>query len=128
MSTFGWFALIVLPVLGGLIAWAGDVIGYRLGKSRRSLFGLRPRSTARLVGIVVGVALPLVGVTTALLGSRDARDAVFHIDELRREQSQLTRQNQSLRQQIQTAHQQADTLSGSSGRNSRFLRIKGSAT
>ena len=30
--------VISLLVLGGFIAWAGDVIGYRLGKSRRSLF------------------------------------------------------------------------------------------
>jgi len=109
MSTFGWFALIILPVLGGLIAWAGDVIGYRLGKSRRSLFGLRPRTTARLVGVVVGVALPLVGVGTALLGSRDARDAVFHVDELRREQAALTQQNEQLTGQITTARAQAGT-------------------
>jgi uncharacterized protein (DUF3084 family) len=109
MSTFGWFSLVILPVLGGLIAWAGDVIGYRLGKSRRSLFGLRPRTTARLVGVTVGVALPLVGVGTALLGSRDARDAVFHIDELRREQATLTQQNQQLNAQIQTARTQAVT-------------------
>ena len=34
MSVFTLLALIVLPILGGLIAWAGDIIGYRLGKSR----------------------------------------------------------------------------------------------
>lgn len=96
MSTFGWFALVILPVLGGLIAWAGDVIGYRLGKSRRSLFGLRPRTTARLIGVAVGVALPLIGVGTALLGSRDARDAVFYIDELRQQQADLIRENREL--------------------------------
>jgi len=109
MSTFGWFALVLLPVLGGLIAWAGDVIGYRLGKSRRSLFGLRPRVTARLIGVGVGVALPLIGVGAALLGSSDARDAIFHISELRQHQVELTAQNQRLeaRQQRTMAQAQA---------------------
>ncbi|MCD6350736.1 MAG: DUF3084 domain-containing protein, partial [Armatimonadetes bacterium] len=60
MTAFFAATLIVLPVLGALIAWLGDVIGYRLGRSRRSLFGLRPRTTARVVGVVVGAALPLV--------------------------------------------------------------------
>lgn len=115
MSTFGLFAFLVLPILGGLIAWAGDVIGYRLGKSRRSLFGLRPRSTARVVGLAVGVALPLFGLLTALAGSSDARDALLHIDSLRREQDQLQRDNaalqahnSSLQTQIASTQKQAD--------------------
>ena len=107
MSTFGWFALIVLPILGGLIAWAGDVIGYRLGKGRHSLFGLRPRTTARLIGIAVGVALPLVGVGAALLGSSEARDALFHIGELRQRQAELLQQNQDLEAQQQRTEAQA---------------------
>lgn len=109
MSTFGIFAIIILPILGGLIAWAGDVIGYRLGKSRRSLLGLRPRTTARLVGVTVGVLLPLVGLGTALLGSNDARDAILHIDQLRKEQARLTSQNSQLSEQISRARLQADT-------------------
>ncbi|MGE5530854.1 MAG: DUF3084 domain-containing protein [Bacteroidota bacterium] len=115
MSTFGLFAFIVLPVLGGFIAWAGDVIGYRLGKSRRSLFGLRPRRTARVVGVAVGVALPLFGLLTALVGSSEARDALLHIDSLRREQEHLQRdntalqtRNSSLQTQIASAQKQAD--------------------
>lgn len=107
MSTFGWFAIVILPVLGGLIAWAGDVIGYRLGKGRHSLFGLRPRSTARLIGVAVGVALPLVGVGAALLGSSEARDALFHIDELRQQEARLTAQNQELEARQERTQRQA---------------------
>lgn len=107
MSTFGLVALLVLPVLGGLIAWAGDVIGYRLGKSRRSLFGLRPRSTARLVGIAVGVALPLVGLGTALLGSSYARDAILRLDKLLQRQVQLSQENMLLEQRVQSARKEA---------------------
>lgn len=115
MSTIGWFALVVLPILGGLIAWAGDVIGYRLGKARRSLFGLRPRTTARLIGVGVGVLLPLIGVGTALLGSREVEDALFHLNELYDQRASLETRNQELaaetrqlEQQIKQARQQAD--------------------
>lgn len=106
MSTFGWFALIILPILGGLIAWAGDVIGYRLGKARRSLFGLRPRTTARVIGVAVGVLLPLISMWTASLGSRDVQDALFHLDALRRERTDLEGKNQHLAAQAQQLEQQ----------------------
>jgi uncharacterized protein (DUF3084 family) len=103
MSTFGVVALIILPILGGLIAWAGDVIGYRLGKSRRSLFGLRPRTTARMLGVAVGVLLPLLTFGFALAGSRYARQAVFELDRLQQQQQQLVRENEQLDRQIQEA-------------------------
>lgn len=109
MSIFGLVALVVLPVLGGLIAWAGDVIGYRLGKSRRSLFGLRPRTTARLIGIAVGVGLPLVGLGTALLGSQYARQALFELDQLIARQEQLQQQNRELESKVADARRDAQT-------------------
>jgi uncharacterized protein (DUF3084 family) len=107
MSIFGILALVLLPILGGLIAWAGDVIGYRLGKSRRTLFGLRPRSTARLVGVAVGVALPLVGLLAALAGSSSARDAILNLDRLRSEQKTLRQQNIDLDTRVSRARQDA---------------------
>lgn len=109
MSAFGIVAIIVLPILGGLIAWAGDVIGYRLGKSRRSLFGLRPRTTARLVGVAVGVGLPLVGLATALIGSGYARQALFQLDQLIARQDELQTQNRQLETRVSTAREQART-------------------
>ncbi|NPV47172.1 MAG: DUF3084 domain-containing protein [Armatimonadetes bacterium] len=109
MSAFGIVAIIVLPVLGGLIAWAGDVIGYRLGKSRRTLFGLRPRTTARLVGVAVGVGLPLVGLATALVGSGYARQALFELDHLIARQDELQTENRQLEARVRTAREQART-------------------
>lgn len=108
MSSNLFIALILLPVIGGLIAWAGDVIGYRLGKSRRTLFGLRPRSTARLVGIVVGGALPLAGLGFAMIVSQDARDAILRIKQLRQSAAELGQQNAQLTQDIVRARARAD--------------------
>ena len=96
MSTFTIVALVILPILGGFIAWAGDVIGYRLGKSRRTMLGLRPRTTARVIAIVVGVLLPAVTMFVAAVGSENVRMALFRRTELRRSVTQLKVENQQL--------------------------------
>ncbi len=96
MNTFLLVTLIVLPAAGALIAWLGDVIGYRLGKSRRTLFGLRPRSTARVIGVIVGAVLPLLGIGVAAVGSDQVRIALLHLDELRRHNRDLQADNDRL--------------------------------
>ncbi|HEY3397782.1 MAG TPA: DUF3084 domain-containing protein [Armatimonadota bacterium] len=106
MSIFTLLALIILPLLGGAIAWAGDVIGYRLGKSRRSLFGLRPRSTARLIAVVVGVVLPLVTMILAAVGSQEVRTALFRLTELQASNQQLQGENQLLTASVDRSRQE----------------------
>jgi len=117
VSAYTIIALIVLTATGGLIAWLGDIIGYRLGKRRSSLFGLRPRTTARVVGIVVGAALPLIGLGVAALGSSYVQDALFNIQHLRDQQRLLSVQVGDLhraatdaRANAEQAQQQAETL------------------
>ena len=96
MSLFTVIAFVLLPLLGGFIAWAGDVIGYRLGKTRRSLFGLRPRTTARLVGVLVGVLLPLLTMALAALGSSYVRTALFELSQLQHSRDALLESNAGL--------------------------------
>jgi len=105
MSTYTIVAFIVLPIAGGVIAWLGDVIGYRLGKRRSSLFGLRPRLTARAIGVAVGIILPLGGLGMAAAGSQYARLALFHLDDLNKEQQRLRMNNQNLSRQVAQAKQ-----------------------
>jgi len=92
VSAYTIIALMILVATGGVIAWLGDIIGYRLGKRRSSLFGLRPRTTARVVGIAVGAALPLIGLVVAALGSSYVQDALFNIQHLRDQQQSLSEQ------------------------------------
>lgn len=96
MSIFTLLALVILPILGGFIAWAGDIIGYRLGKSRRSLLGLRPRSTARFVAVLVGVVLPVVTMIVAAAGSENVRIALFRLTELKQQRAELEEKNTQL--------------------------------
>ncbi|MFO7946368.1 MAG: DUF3084 domain-containing protein, partial [Armatimonadota bacterium] len=96
MPAYAIVVFVGLSVLGGLIAWAGDVIGYRLGKSRSSIFGLRPRATARLVGVILGAFLPLTGLVVAMLVSPMAKTALLKLDYLTRETLNLQQTNKNL--------------------------------
>ncbi len=72
MEAYTTYLFAILAVVGGVIAWLGDVIGARLGKRRRTLFGLRPDPALwRLVREqgLSGDALDL--------GAGDGRHAVF---------------------------------------------------
>ncbi len=109
MSAYTIIALIILVATGGLIAWLGDIIGYRLGKRRSSLFGLRPRTTARVVGIAVGATLPLIGLAVAALGSSYVRDAAFRLQYLRDQEVHLTDQVRFLNEQTSQAQAAAET-------------------
>jgi len=108
VSAYTIIGLIVLVVTGGVIAWLGDIIGYRLGKRRSSLFGLRPRTTARVVGIAVGAALPLIGLAVAALGSSYVQDALFNIQHLRDQQQRLSIQVAELHGDATRARGEAD--------------------
>ncbi len=63
----GWtaLALIMTVLMGGIIAYNGDLIGRKYGKRRLSLFNLRPKHTAILITSITGVFIS--GITTAAL-------------------------------------------------------------
>jgi len=108
VSAYTIIALIILVATGGLIAWLGDIIGYRLGKRRSSLFGLRPRTTARMVGIAVGATLPLIGLAVAALSSSYVQVALFDIQHLRDQEVRLTDQVRNLNVQTNQARTDAE--------------------
>ncbi len=90
-----------LVVIGAIVAWIGDALGARLGKQRASIFGLRPRQSARLVAVVIGALLPLIGLGVAMAGSEYARIAVLRLDRLLDRQKQLTGQVDDLQKNVE---------------------------
>ncbi len=115
-------ALVLLPIVGAAIAWAGDVIGSALGRSRRSAFGLRPRATARLVAVIVGAVLPPAGLAFAMAISEEARVAVLHLDELRQEAGRLSADNRRLETSVARARRQAAEADAKAGAAEQRLR------
>lgn len=101
MALYTILVFVGLGLLGALIAYLGDVIGLRMGKARSSLFGLRPRQTARVVAAVIGGLLPLLGLLAATIGSGYARIAVFELRSLLDQRKQLEARVDTLQDEVE---------------------------
>ena len=103
-----WLFLIFLLVLAGVIAYAGDVIGRRIGRKHYRLFGLRPRTTALIYAIGSGVLISLVSVLAfAALNSQALRN-ILEADSLRGEVGQLKGQVNPLRAEVKRSQNQLE--------------------
>ncbi|MBE3578050.1 MAG: DUF3084 domain-containing protein [Limnochordales bacterium] len=100
---YGVALIAVLIVMGGLIAYLGDLLGRRIGHQRLTLWGLRPRHTSIIITVIGGFVI--AGSTLGMLAaaSQDVRIALFHIKEiqieLRRSQDQLRQAQEQIRRQ-----------------------------
>ncbi|MEM9452426.1 MAG: DUF3084 domain-containing protein [Cyanobacteria bacterium P01_E01_bin.6] len=83
--TTGFVLIFSILILGGVIATAGDRIGMKVGKSRLSLFKLRPRQTATLITILTGgvISATTLGILFAM--SEQLRKGVFDLGEIQDE-------------------------------------------
>lgn len=90
-------AAILIPTLilvSGLVAFVGNLVGRSIGRRRLAIFGLRPRHTAQLITVITGMLITVVTLAVVLLVSNDARQALFHLQEVRR---QVAEQEEKLR-------------------------------
>ena len=92
----GWFMLIVLAVMGGLIAYLGDKIGSKVGKRKIKLMGLRPKYTSILVTIMTGISIAVVTLGVMSVLSENPRVALFGMNKLRQQQHVLEEQRDRL--------------------------------
>jgi uncharacterized protein (DUF3084 family) len=71
---YGPVLIAVLIVLGGVIAYAGDWIGRRVGRQRLTLFGLRPKHTSIVVAVITGVMVVGTTLATLIIVDNDFRE------------------------------------------------------
>jgi len=98
--------LLVLMVLAGFIAYAGDVLGTTVGRRRLSLFGWRPKRTGRVVGVAAGVLVMLSTMGVLSLAFRDATTVLLRSQQAARELDVLRGERTLLEQQVVTTEQQ----------------------
>ena len=92
-----WFILLSsVAVLGGIIAYAGDVVGRRVGRKHLRLFGLRPKTTGLIFAVGSGVLVAFLTVGTVALIARDTLETVSRAQEIRDERDQIKRDLESL--------------------------------
>jgi len=85
MFTFGVRIILLLLLIGGAVAIIGDYIGRAIGRRRLTIFSLRPRHTAFAVTILTGILIVFMTMGIILAVSRDARTALFGLEELRKD-------------------------------------------
>ena len=96
MGWYGLFLIAALIIVSGIIAYAGDVIGRRLGRRRLTLFGLRPRYTAVAMSVFAGMLIAAFTLICAMLASQNVRDAFLHVAEMRMENARLEKAERAL--------------------------------
>ena len=72
-----WILIVLLIFLGGLIAPFGDLLGTKIGKSRFSIFKLRPKKTATIVTIITGGFISSISIGLLILVSEEFRQRLF---------------------------------------------------
>ena len=80
---YGITLILTLAIMGGIIAFLGDRLGYKLGKKRLSIFGMRPRDTSTFMAVMGGILV--AGITLGALSvvSSDVRTALFGMEKLK---------------------------------------------
>jgi hypothetical protein len=68
---------LIIVLVSGLIAYVGDLVGRKMGRKRLTLFGLRPRYTAIVISVSVGMLIALLSLLATMAVSRQVREAFF---------------------------------------------------
>jgi uncharacterized protein (DUF3084 family) len=121
-----------LLVLGGVLSTLGDRLGSLVGKSRLSLFNLRPRKTAVLITVLTGSLISALSLGLMLLVSQQLRVGLFELDRiehrLRDSRTSLSRSQADLKRshsdllQAEKGRKQARQLLAEAERQARSLR------
>ena len=75
-----WLLLLSLVLGSAALAFLGDILGFKYGKQRISLFGLRPKYTSRLITAIMGGVIAVVVLAVLSVLSQDVRTALFSMN------------------------------------------------
>lgn len=91
---------LLVAVMAGCIAYMGNDLGKKIGKKKRSLFGLRPKHTSNLITALVGSLIATVTLTLVLIFSQEARYLLTGVDQLRARMIFLGKEVDKLQKQL----------------------------
>jgi uncharacterized protein (DUF3084 family) len=87
MHTFLNIAVII--IVAAVVATLGDRVGRVAAKRHVAFLGLRPRLAAAWIAVFTGMLIALATLGLVTLISRDAREMLFHFDEIKARETQL---------------------------------------
>lgn len=80
-----WFLILSLIFGSASLAILGDILGFKYGKQRISLFGLRPKYTSRLITAITGGMIAVIVLGVLSVFSQDVRTALFSMKYIRQQ-------------------------------------------
>ena len=102
-TDISWSLIVSLIVGSAALAYLGDVLGFKYGKQRISLFGLRPKYTSRLVTALTGVCISLTVLTVMSFFSQNVRTALFSMKYLQQQLREIHLEQQNSRVELEEA-------------------------
>lgn len=94
------FLIPLLILVSGLVAFIGNLVGRAIGRKRLTLLGVRPRYTAQIVTVLTGMMITVVTLAVVLIASQDARQALFHLQEVQQQTRELEAQIAAQQRQL----------------------------
>lgn len=101
MRELNWSLLGTLVVASAIVAWAGDILGMKLGKRRISFMKLRPKYTSRIISMLTGVGIAVVTLLAVSVTSESVRTALFSMRYVQSQITTLTAELQTNRASLQ---------------------------
>lgn len=96
-----WSLLGTLVVVSAVVAWAGDILGMKLGKKRISFMKLRPKYTSRVISVLTGIGIAIATLLAASVTSESVRTALFSMRYVQSQVTNLTAELQTNRDTLQ---------------------------
>jgi len=98
----GTLTILIVMIVSGVIAYVGDRVGHQVGRKRLTLFGIRPRYTSTIVAVGTGMLIALLALLLAVLFSQQVKTALFRMNQISLEISQLQAQKNDLESKVNT--------------------------
>ncbi len=98
----GTVTILIVMIVSGVIAYVGDRVGHQVGRKRLTLFGIRPRYTSTIVAVATGMLIALLAMLLAVFFSQQVKTALFRMNQISLQISQLQAQKNSLESKVNT--------------------------
>lgn len=122
LVSLGFLFVIVLG--GGASAFAADSLGWRIGKRRHSMFGMRPKHFARLVVTVTGALIPFFTILVLASLSAGVRVWILRGSQAIAELPGVIQERDQAQRDLDNAKRQAASLRGQNAISAGQLRAQ----
>ncbi len=102
--------VVLLVVLAGVIAYAGDRLGTWVGRRRLTVFGARPKVTGQIVGVGAGIVIMLTTLMVLALAFTNATQTLINAQRTADELASLRAQERLLQTQLVDVRSDLDAL------------------